>query len=306
MLPSTAIILDSASRRDWYGVLGLRPGTRLTERQERSFRAQVHPDKGHPHDVAAAVGQALEALRSRVDARPPSTEVDRLIEECGRAIRCEPLNSAGAATVRSILDALQAERTSALMPRLRYFFKGWTRQVDERCYKEIHRIWQGFEQRIRNDPVRAHEIGLEFLAEAVAIDAFQENFSERQNRIWYAKAWIQHAEQDAERTPAVARHRKTVAQRDRRAERRATATTVSEVDALARVLEHCEVVAEGKLATPLDQLRSGLLAAGLDKKTLLAAGISSKTRRQHRPLEGNSFYYATVVVDGTRVPLRLA
>lgn len=307
MLPPTDALLDAASRRDWYAVLGIQPGTGLTPKQARSLRAQVHPDKGQPHDVAAAVAQALDALHaSNAASQPAISEVDRLLEQCSHAVRYEPLNDAGRRAVRRILDDLVVARTTALMPRIRYFFKGWAQQADERCYKEIHRIWQAYEQRIRNEPVQAHEIGLEFLGEAAQIDAFQDNFTEAQtNRIWYAKCWVAHAEAVAQRTPAMARHRKTLAQRNRRAEQRAKAVPLSEADAIARVLEHCEVVAEGRLATPLDKLRRGLLSHGIDKKVLHTAGISSRTRRQHRPQCGESFCYATVVVGGKRTPIRL-
>lgn len=307
MLPSTDVLLEAARRGDWRSVLGLRPGDKLTQKQERSLRAQVHPDRGHPHEVAAAVAQALESLRtgSTVVLPPVDSELDRLIEECSLAVRCEPLNAIGRQAVRKVLDELALARTVASIPRLRYFYSGWGQQADQRCYKEIRRIWQAYEQRIHSDPVRAHEIGCEFLAEAAQIDAFQDNFTEAPHRIWYAESWVHHAEQVAERTPAAARHRKTMAQRKRRAEQRLNEASLSEADATALVFEHCELVAEGRLATPLGQLRRSLLKHGLDKKVLLAAGISTKGRRQHRPLQGNSFYYATMMADGKRMPIRL-
>ena len=45
MLPSAQTILEAAQRRDWYTVLGIAPGARLSPKQERAFRVEVHPDK---------------------------------------------------------------------------------------------------------------------------------------------------------------------------------------------------------------------------------------------------------------------
>lgn len=305
MLPPAHVILEAAQRGDWHEALGICPGTELTPKQERALRAQVHPDRGHCHNVAAAVGQALESLRKERASSVPSDGfyVDRLIERCSQAVQCESLNAAGAALVRRILDDLILSHLTASPSRLRYYYKGWGEQADNRCYNEIRRIWQDYEQRIRSEPLKAHEIGVEFLSAAEAIDVFQDNFNNTPNRLWYAKSWVLNAEFYAERTPAAIRQRKTTAQRKRRAAQR---TVISEEVALARVLEHCEVVSEGRLATPLGQLRRGLLGAGLDRRVLLAAGISTKTRRQHRPSRGGaSFYYATILVDGKRVPIRL-
>jgi hypothetical protein len=287
MLPAAEVILEAARRKDWHAVLGLTPGDRLTPKSERAFRAQVHPDKGHPHDVAAAVGQALDALRA-----PAASRVDRLIEECSEAVRSEPLNSAGGAALRRRIDALVFALSS---PRLRYYCEGWGKQASDRCYTEVLRIWPAYKERMRSEP----DAGREFLAKAAEIDSFRDSLTEERDRIGYAHYWVKCAAEDARR--AAARRRKTEAQKARRA---ANSKTLSEAEALAKVLEHCDLAAP-QLATPLGQLRAGLRSRGVGRDVLLAAGISSQTRRQHRPQEGESFYYATVASGGKRVPLRL-
>ena len=305
MLPSAQTILEAAQRRDWYTVLGIAPGARLSPKQERAFRVEVHPDKGHCHHIAAVVGQALDALRGVWSPPPVDDEVDCLIQECSRAVQSEPLNAAGVAAIRRLLDALVVARTVDSLPRIRYYYKGWGEQASERCYQEIWRIWQLFEKRMGTEPVRAPEIGREFLAQAAEIEAFcEQNFPEAPGNMWCAHAWVKHEERIAYHSPAAKRQRKTLAQRTRRADRRAQTASVSEADALASVLQHCEVV-DAPRATPLGELRAGLRARGPDRKTLLAAGITSQTRRQHRPVEGAPFYYGTVSSRGRRVPLRL-
>ena len=305
------VILEAARRKDWHSVLGLAPGSRLSPKEVRAFRAQVHPDKGHRHDVAAAVAEALDALHSSF--APGRPELERLIEECCEAVNSEPLNGTGRAALRRRIDALVlAPRTaSCSSPRLRYYYAGWAKRADERCYAEILRIWPGYKDRMLGEPTRVADIGREFLTAAAEVDSFRDSLitedeEDHHDRLGYARYWVSCAVQEAYYTPAAARHRKTLAQKTRRAERRANSKTLSEAEALAKVLEHCDLAAPHQ-ATPLGQLRAELKSRGVGRDVLLAAGISAHTRRQHRPREGESFYYATVASgkQQQRVPIRL-
>ena len=302
MLPPTDVLLEAARSARWHAVLGIRAGTKLSPKQMREFRAHAHPDRGHSHEVSTAVAQALEEI-ARNDPLVVSSPVERLIEECSRAVRFEAVNSAGGRELRRILDALADVTRST--PRLQYYCKGWGKQAGGRCYAEILRIWPAYEEQINCEPLRAHEIGLQFLAQAAEIDAFQDSLTVDSNRIWYAQSWVVAAEQQAQCTPVAARRRKTEAQRSRRSARRNNLAKVSEVEALVSVLEHCEFVEDVRCATPLGDLRRALLNVGIAGSVLLAAGISSKTRRQHRPLCGEPFYYATLASNGKRSPIRL-
>jgi len=306
MLPPIEVLLEAARSANWHAVLGIQPGTTVTPKQARNLRAQVHPDKGHSHEVAAAVAQALDELAQNGPQEAPySGSAEPLIEELNRAVRREPVNSAGGRELRRLLDALVAVRFEYSPHRLQYYYRGWGTQAEDRCYVEILRIWPAYNAQIKSDPLRARAIGLEFLAQAVEIDAFQDALTESQHRISYAKSWVQCAEHDAQQTPVAMRHRKTLEQRMRRAGQRENSTSVSEAEALAAVLEHCEPVTEARLATPLGTLRTALRTAGVSSNVTRAAGISTKTRRQHRPLQGESFYYATVMSAGKRVAIRL-
>lgn len=299
-LPPDDVIVARAQRGDWCGALGIRPGTTLSGKERRHLRALVHPDKGRRQDVAAAVGESLDAL-----SRPRT--LDALLAECARAAQTEPLNEEGGEALRERLRRLeQAFGSGGLVSVAR---SGWAKQVRARCRSEAHSVWQVHKQRISAEPHQATCILELFLAKVRQIAAFQETLDPEEARclILDAKAWthnevVEAAAQAARASPEAIRRRRAEAQRERR-----SAQAVSVENALAKVMEHCELVSEGRLATPLPQLKARLRAAGIDGKTLLAAGISAKTRRQHRPKEGEHFCYATVVVDdsGKHSPIRL-
>lgn len=289
-LPSDDQIIARARCGDWYGVLGISPGTVLDEKAHRRIRACVHPDRGRMHDVAAAVGQALEALSPTKSAR------EKLIDECSRAVQTEPLNETGAQALQEWLQRL--DKTSASSAS--YFWKSWAKQVRQRCRDEAHEMWQSCQQRIADDPSNATHLVEEFLANVKQLAVFQEAMDPDEARclVQDAAMWTEYV---MRKNPEVTRKRRTEAQRHRRHPN----GILTPDEALAVVMRHCDTVANGCDATPLKHLKTSLKLAGIDNTMLRAAGISEKTRRQHRPKVGARFYYATVERNGRRCPIKL-
>jgi hypothetical protein len=181
-----------------------------------------------------------------------------------------------------------------------HFRKSWAKQVRQRCRDEALDMWQRCKKRILDEPSNTLRIVEDFLANVKQLAAFQEAVDpdEARRLLQDADTWT---EDTMRRAPETKRLQRTEAQRRRRHPN----GILTPDDALTVVMRHCETVPNGRDATPLLQLKTCLKAAGIDNKTLLAAGISEKTRRQHRPKVGASFYYATVECDGRHCPIKL-